>query len=147
MLLTNHLTLIYLFGMIADTKVFLLQSSSTNESRPYGIDQVKALSVSDEFVNNRKVCIIDSGYDANHEDLPSFTTGSSITGTSGGAGPWDKDVNGHGTHVAGSICAVGDNGKGVVGVNRNGELKLHIVRVFDDEGEWTWTSTLVKAVS
>ena len=115
--------------------------------RPYGIDQVNALSVSDEFVHNRMVCIIDSGYDASHEDLPSAASGSTITGTSGGAGPWNVDGDGHGTHVAGSICAVGDNGRGVVGVNRNGELKLHIVRVFGDNGNWAWTSTLVKAVS
>jgi subtilisin family serine protease len=34
--------------------------------------------------------------------------------------PWDDD--GHGTHVAGTVGAVGDNGHGVVGVNWNAQL-------------------------
>ena len=48
--------------------------------------------------------------------------------------------------MAGTIAAVA-NGKGVVGVNRNGQLNLHIVRVFNDGGYWAWTSTLIAAVS
>jgi len=39
-----------------------------------------------------------------------------------------------GTHVTGTIAAIGGNGQGVLGVNRNGEIGLHIVRVFDDSG-------------
>jgi len=39
-----------------------------------------------------------------------------------------------GTHVAGTIAAFGGNGEGVVGVNRNGELGLFIVRHLDDDG-------------
>ena len=52
----------------------------------------------------------------------------------------------HGTHVAGTIAAL-SNGGGVVGVARNGELQLHIVRVFRDDGEYAWGSDLVYAVS
>lgn len=52
-----------------------------------------------------------------------------------------------GTHVAGTIAALGGNGKGVVGVVGNGNLNLHIVRVFGDNGFWAWTSTLIAAVS
>lgn len=50
------------------------------------------------------------------------------------------DIEGHGTHVAGIIGAVTDNGKGVAGVARN--VKLMAVPVFsafagdDDEGEY-----------
>jgi serine protease len=116
-----------------------------SETEPYGIDLINALKVSDEFVNNKKVCIIDSGYDINHPDLPS---GSTVTGAQdGGAGIWSKDGFGHGTHVAGTIAAMGHNGKGVMGVARNGELNIHIVRIFGDGGTWTWTSTFLKAVS
>ena len=100
--------------------------------------------MSDSFVGNRKVCIIDSGYDINHPDLPD---GSKVTGRQLGAGPWNQDGYGHGTHVAGTIAAIGSNGRGDVGTVRNGELKLHIVRIFDNAGEWAWTSTLVNAVS
>ena len=55
-------------------------------------------------------------------------------------------IIGHGTHVAGTIAAIGGNNKGVVGVNRNGQLKLHIVKVFNNDGDWTYASDLIKAV-
>ena len=106
------------------------------ESIPYGIESVKAEIVSDSAVSNRKVCIIDTGYDLGHPDLasdPSIVTGYEGPFT---AGPWSTDGNGHGTHVAGTIAAIGNNGQGVVGVNRNGQLKLHIVRVFGNDCKW-----------
>jgi len=116
------------------------------ESTPYGIESVKALSVSDSDVSNRKVCIIDTGYDLGHPDLASDP--SVVTGYEGSltAIDWSSDGHGHGTHVAGTIAAIGGNGQGVVGVNRNGQLKLHIVRVFGDNGDWVWGSTVVAAM-
>ena len=48
--------------------------------------------------------------------------------------------------TAGTIAAIGGNNEGVVGVNRNGQIKLHIVKVFDNNGMWTWASDLIKAV-
>jgi len=121
----------------ADSKIYL-----QGESTPWGIETVKALDVSDDRVSNQKVCIIDTGYDINHPDLPSSVTGTSqIKGES-----WKEDGYGHGTHVAGTIAAIGGNNEGVVGVNRNGEIKLHIVKVFNNDGDWTWASDLIKAV-
>lgn len=109
------------------------------EETPYGIKMVEALSVPDELVANRKVCIIDTGYDATHPDLPS----DNVSGDDNRGSKWDTDGNGHGTHVAGTIAAVGDNGYGVLGVNRNGELGLHIVRLFNDKGRPIFGSTLM----
>ena len=43
-----------------------------------------------------------------------------------------RDIQGHGTHVAGTIGAVGDNGIGVAGVAWR--VRLMPVRVFDGEG-------------
>ncbi|CAM2007584.1 DUF5719 family protein [Acanthopleuribacter pedis] len=43
-----------------------------------------------------------------------------------------RDLIGHGTHVAGTIGAVSDNGVGISGVNRN--VSLMACRVFDDSG-------------
>ena len=123
----------------ADTKVY-----PHAEVTPGGILQVNALDVSDSLVSERTVCIIDTGYDINHPDLPK---GSSVTGSEGVAGPWNQDFSGHGTHVAGVIAAIGGNNQGVVGVNRNGQLKLHIVRVFNDNNEFAWASGIVNAVS
>lgn len=130
-----------------DTKVHPFQNEPSDEQgTPYGIIKTQAILVPDDHIANRKVCMIDSGYDINHPDLPSQATGAVITGTGyGGAnGEWDIDTNGHGTHVAGTIVAL-DNEEGVVGVVRNGKMPMHIVRIFDSTG-WAWKSTLVKAV-
>jgi hypothetical protein len=127
-----------------DLKRYLLQTTYT-ESVPYGVNLVKALDVSDEFSFRKKVCIIDTGYDINHEDLPKASTGASVTGASSGNLIWTQDGNGHGTHVAGTIAAIQGNNRGVVGVNRSGNVNLHIVRVFDNNGNFIWTSGLVSA--
>lgn len=116
------------------------------ESTPYGIEMVKALQVPDNLVSNRKVCILDTGYTLNHPDL----INSGVTGDDGygsnDTGNWYEDGNGHGTHVAGTIAAVGGNNQGVVGVNRNGQLKLHIVKVFNNAGNWAYGSDLIAAI-
>lgn len=66
------------------------------------------------------VAVIDTGVDSSHEDLaPNIMRGprGAVLGydfSDGDADP--SDQNGHGTHVAGTIAAVGDNGLGIVGV-------------------------------
>ncbi|TMP42541.1 alkaline serine protease [Pseudoalteromonas citrea] len=116
------------------------------ESTPYGIGMVQANQLADNMSGNRKVCIMDTGYTLNHPDLPS----TGITGNDGygsnNTGNWYNDGNGHGTHVAGTIAAVGGNGQGVVGVNPSGQLGLHIVKVFNDQGRWAYGSDLIKAI-
>ncbi|HYD78641.1 MAG TPA: S8 family serine peptidase [Paucimonas sp.] len=111
---------------------------------PYGIPMVQADQLSDINAGNRKVCIIDSGYDRAHEDLGKGTnvTGEYDTGT----GWWYTDENHHGTHVAGTIAAVNNSGVGVVGVNPNNKLKLHIVKVFGADG-WAYSSSLTTAAN
>jgi len=112
---------------------------------PYGIKQVQAdlLAGADSLTSNRKVCIIDSGYNRDHEDL----TGNTVAGEfDNNTRWWYTDENGHGTHVAGTIAAVNNSGKGVVGVNPNKRLRLHIVKVFDADG-WAYSSTLITAAN
>ncbi|NVK88313.1 MAG: S8 family serine peptidase [Gammaproteobacteria bacterium] len=116
------------------------------EDTPYGIPMVQAPQVSDALTGNMTVCIMDTGYSLGHEDLP--TTG--VTGDDGygsyDTGNWYEDGHGHGTHVAGTIAALGGNDTGVVGVNPGGNLKLHIVKVFNNSGAWAYGSDLVAAV-
>ena len=112
---------------------------------PYGIKMVQAdnMPAGDANTGNRKVCIIDSGYDRAHEDL----SGNAVTGEyDAGTGWWYTDENSHGTHVAGTIAAMNNSGVGVVGVNPNQKLKLHIVKVFDAAG-WAYSSTLASAAN
>ena len=91
----------------------MMQTFNGGDEIPYGITQVQALQVPDKNVSNRKVCVIDSGYDLNHPDLPK----DSVTGeATSSAGNWFQDGSSHGTHVAGTIAAIGNNGIGVTGV-------------------------------
>jgi len=127
----------------ADITSLLQVTPQSTEYIPYGIELVQALQVDDSNVGNRMVCIIDSGYDLGHVDLPgaSVVTGSDDLGVQ----PWFEDDNSHGTHVAGTIAALGNNGLGVIGVNRNGLLPIHIVRIFDETGQ-TYSSDTVADV-
>jgi len=121
-----------------------------SEEIPYGIPMVRAgpgdgeneYLTSTNIVSPKKVCVIDSGYDNNHEDLPSADGVS----TFGSAGSWSTDGCDHGTHCAGSIGAIG-NTKGVVGVIGDPtKLDFFIVRVFNDDCYWASTAGLISAV-
>jgi len=112
------------------------------ETVPYGIPMVQANQVSDSAAGNQKLCIIDSGIDGLHPDFAGVPmTGENLTTS----GTWDTDESAHGTHVAGTIAAVGGNGIGVVGVLPNAVLPLHIAKVFDASGS-TSSSTVAKAM-
>jgi len=119
------------------------------EVTPYGIPMVQAndpVLMQPTTSNSKTVCIIDSGYDEGHPDLngnnPTHTYDRG-RGRYKGTGWSNTDENGHGTHVAGTIAAVGDNALGVVGVNSEG-INLVIVKVFGANG-WAYSSSLVAA--
>ena len=67
------------------------------------------------------VCVVDGGIDFSHEDLAdNMWTDPDRPGTVYGFNFLDNSVNilktSHGTHVAGTIAAVNNNGKGVCGI-------------------------------
>ena len=67
---------------------------------PYGVRLVQADQVKMGTSFTPKICIVDSGYDLGHEDLPAEPQ---VTGDSDiGAGEWFDDGSSHGTHVAGT---------------------------------------------
>lgn len=119
-----------------------LAAAPLAETTPYGITMVQADQVSDADAGNRTLCIIDSGIDGSHPDLQGLPMAGENFTTSG---DWNTDENSHGTHVAGTIVAVGGNGIGVVGVLPNQRLKLYIAKVFDASGS-TFASTVIKAM-
>ena len=99
-----------------------------------------------DTTTDAKVCVVDTGFDLFHEDLPNaLDPTADVNGTTTPAGTWYTDVNGHGTHCSGTIGAL-DNDFGVVGVRENqNDNVIHIGRGLDDEGSG-FTSTILGSV-
>ena len=113
------------------------------EQVPYGILMVQADQVAEGAATaSTMVCIIDSGVQRAHED---FASGQFSGTNDPGTGNWYTDENSHGTHVAGTIAALGNNNRGVVGVAANGTLPIHIIKVFGASG-WAYSSSLAAAL-
>lgn len=108
------------------------------------------------------IAVIDSGIDFRHPDLkanmwvnPGEIAGDGIDNDGNGViddvhgfdangkngNPYDG--NGHGSHVAGTIGAVGNNGLGVVGVNQVAQIMA--VKIFDDAGS-TNSAAIVRGI-
>ena len=123
---------------------------------PYGIDAVQARQVWDADTDGLPdpgaptgeditVCVIDTGFYEDHEDLSSVAA-TGITQIDSEPYDWNTDGYGHGTHVAGTISAA-NNGIGVVGVTP-GTVTFYIVKYFDNAGEYVvGSSDIVAAIN
>ena len=74
------------------------------------------------------IAVLDTGIDESHEDLD----GKVVASVNFSASPTADDLHGHGTHIAGIIAAIADNGVGIAGLD-NGCSLLN-VKVADDRG-------------
>jgi len=75
------------------------------------------------------VAVIDTGVQTDHPDLAGhITTGYDFYNRT----TYVRDINGHGTHVAGIIGAVTNNAIGIAGINWN--VRIMPLKVTDDSG-------------
>ena len=112
---------------------------------PLGVDRVGA-DVAGEGVppaqparSGSPIAVLDTGIAAAHDDLAGVVKGGfDCTKPEGEGNTFGTDVEGHGTHVAGTISAL-NNGFGVVGVAPG--TPLYDVKVLDDArvGRSSWT--------
>merc|ERR1719410_1681379 len=132
----------------------LLRSRELAEEEPYGIGMVledvdwwKEKFDSSPPSGSSKVCVVDTGYGNGHEDLPVLNQNTDGFNPQS-SGEWYIDGNSHGTHCAGTIGAVGDNSKGVVGVipgSLNDKFSFFIGKGLSDGGSGS-TSSVMAAV-
>ncbi len=107
------------------------------------------------------VAVIDTGLDLFHEDVPNlWLNGDELVGGGDDDGNgyvddfngwdfisndnWPFDLNGHGTHVAGTIAAQGDNGVGIIGIAP--EVVIMPLRALNAAGNAT-SSSLADALA
>ncbi|WFR55615.1 S8 family peptidase [Anaerocolumna sp. AGMB13025] len=136
-----------------------------NYSNLYGLKKISAPTAWDTYTGAKNVVVgvIDSGIQYTHTDLanniwvnPGEIQGNGIDDDKNGyiddIYGWNfvdnnnkpLDDNGHGTHVAGTIGAVGNNGIGVVGVNWNTQLAA--LKFLDADGGG-YTSDAILAIN
>jgi subtilisin family serine protease len=135
-------------------------------SKLWGLSRIRASQAWDIFTGSSEiiVAVIDTGIDYNHIDLaeniwvntrevPNNGIDDDNNGYkddyrgwnfySDNNNPIDDHYAAHGTHVAGTIGAIGNNNIGVVGVNWN--VKLMALKIMDSLG-YTTNSRIVKAI-
>jgi serine protease len=131
---------------------------------PYGIPQAQADSAGLPTVpsasgscndpNSFKVAVIDSGLEVAHPDVPCRPIDESDTNCKGvsigvNGEPWYAPQNNgyHGTHVFGTIGAIGGNGQGVTSMVPDSSGICYLTaRVFDDAGNGQYTSVIFQAI-
>lgn len=130
----------------------------------YGLGKISAPAAWDLTTGSSEVVVanIDTGMRYTHEDLaanawinPGEIAGNGVDDDANGfvddvygadfffndGNPIDE--NGHGTHTAGTIGAVGNNMLGVTGVNWN--VKIMTIKIYDNDGFGTTSAMLINA--
>lgn len=115
-----------LFEHITEPKIYKTQETIPNDPmfpQLWGLTNIMAPTAWDRIRETPDVvvAVVDTGIDFSHPDLvENLWTGPQgehgYVATNGVVLPGGIDDHGHGTHVAGTIGAVGNNGVGVVGL-------------------------------
>jgi subtilisin family serine protease len=122
---------------VAALAALVLLSSCGQRSGPdpladdqYAIDQLQMRAAWEQTKGvSIVVAVIDTGVDLRHPDLQdNLVAGHDFVDDD----RRPNDANGHGTHVAGTVAAVSDNKRGVIGMAP--EAKIMPLKVLDAEG-------------
>lgn len=108
---------------------------TTNQETPWGIARVNGVS---NYTGSAVAWILDSGVDLDHEDLNVDASRGYTAFTSGRDATMD-DLNGHGSHVAGTIAAK-NNTLGVIGVAPGATVIP--VKVLDRRGSGSYSGVI-----
>jgi len=113
------------------------------EETPYGIEMVNVTQLWAKTAQQQvKICVVDTGYGLGHEDLPTANV-TGFTPSTYSPGVWNVDGHGHGTHCAGTIGAIRNNGVGVVGVNPDpSKFTFHIGKGLTDSGSGSMSGVM-----
>jgi len=114
----------------------------------WGLNKIEAPPAWDTLTSasNIVVAVLDTGARLTHEDLKSNLWVNAADGghgwnaLTGTNNPSDDSLNGHGTMVAGVLGAMGNNGKGVVGVAW--QVQMMICKCFNSAGVGTISACL-----
>jgi subtilisin family serine protease len=109
-------------------------TSSSTQEVPYGIARVGYASGA-----GKTAWVIDSGIDLTHGDLNVDVNRSMTVFTSGRDASSANDLNGHGTHVAGTIAAK-NNTVGVIGVAYDATVVA--IKVLDARGSGSYSGVI-----
>jgi subtilisin family serine protease len=80
-----------------------------------------------------RVAVLDTGLDMGHPDRPLTVGGYEFSHPANAAPSSDRDIIGHGTHVAGTIAARINN---AIGINGICNCELWAFKIFDDQPDW-----------
>lgn len=115
-------------------------TNTEKEAHTWGLSAIGATTGSRRG-KGIKICVADTGLDTSHPDF----NGRAISGKSFIAGqPWDRDINGHGTHCTGVVAGDRSRENGI----RYGaapDADLMIAKVLADDGNGT-TSSIIDGI-
>ena len=130
-----------IFFIIILSIIFFINKPKSSQIFSWGIEEVQANLVwKNNTAKNIRMAILDSGVEELHPDLKSNIKGGyNVINENNEYG----DIYGHGTEIAGIICAENNN-IGIVGVTP--DINLYAVKVLNEYGVGT-IDTLVKGIN
>lgn len=112
-------------------------ADNNSEMTPCGIGIVGGGA---NYTGGNRAFILDTGIDLDHPDLNVSSDGFIASDMKGRDGKSPDDGNGHGTHCAGTVAAIGGNGIGVVGVAAGAEVVP--VKVLGSNGSGSFSGVI-----